>query len=483
MKIRREDMLSELLKTIFGVTTISVTNDGYITCTGKWFSKCNFDDTAYKRYCKLFKLILISDSFQVVDKNRNATNILEKQTIIRNIKIYFEMYNLSILNLQAYFSTENKFYGWLYGLFEENLLPAILYSNNEEVKCKFQVALEKIQDKINGLSVKSIIEHKVDEVEKLLDDDYKEKEYNYEITCYISQIRSIINDVNELYPLMMSFCYPFCLDEDENAYLNFFKEPIIKSDVESDKLVGDYKTNCRNYCSCRLWLSKMAININYFYEKEYNFVTHIDGENILKYQCIGPEDLSNIIVRKAKIKLEETLKSKYIVYCQEVFDFVDDVLRRIFSLDFKKIVRFNNCEIGEINQELQKVIVNFGQLCLILGDYEENRYKKQSYLIIQNIIFTAIRMLERQGEIFSKEFNEWIQEAEKIKNHKRRIKQYCSSKKLLEAIKMEENMEKENSSEYKIPVSIEDVYTYRIPGMLKKLKDTAEKYADSLKVK
>ncbi len=482
----RQDALRELLKIVFGVTTISVTNDSFITYQGKWFSNCSYDDRAYEKYCELFKLILLSDSPQIIDKNSDADTKFDKSEAISSIIQYFEMYNISIAEVYETFSDKSYFYKWLYEIFKENLLPVILISDSNKAELKitkeniskeFQESLKEIEMKIAQRHIRANMEPKAEII--LYDLNYRKEECNLKINCLGLFPSDIMDRMLSLQPIMVLFYYPFCPKGNSVSYLDFFQESILAPNTKS----YSFEETKAGYNKIRLWLSKKKIKQNSFYSENYIFLTYLDEKQILAYNCISPEDLNNIIRQKAKNRLRVEIQSRYIAYCQDVFEFVDDVLRRIFSLDFKKMVRFNDCKVEEIKEELQKVIVNFGQLYLILNDYDEECYRKQSYLIIQNIIFAAIKMLERQGEIFSKEFNEQIAGSEKLKNHKRRIKSYCSSDNLLKAIEIEKKMEKEHPCEYKNPVSIEDIYDYRIPGMIKKLKDAAEKYAGSLKAK
>ncbi len=414
MKYSRNDALKELLKTVFGVTTISVTSNNCITYTGKWFSECQFNETTYRRYCSLFKLVLLSDSVQIAEK----ASKFDKQEAIVNMIQYFEIYNISMLSIFEKIVDKNKFYEWIYKMLKEVLFPAMLISDIKDSSCEdIKEVLEKsfntIQDALSRFS--SSLEQNV---ELVYDSDCGKEKCNYGINCIGLYSADILDKVMTLHPIMTYFCYPFYAKENSDAYLEFFQEQVLEFDTGLGKLITKEGKSNENYQAFRLRISKKIVEYGSLYNQEYVFATYLDEKQIFAYHCVSPDDLRSIIRNKAKKALRSEIQAKYIIYCQNVFEFVDDVLIRIFSLDFERFIKFDNQKIDYIKEELQKVVINFGQLNLILSDYEEKNYKKQSYYVIQNIILGVIMMLQRQGSIFCKEFKENIHDTKELCKNK-----------------------------------------------------------------
>ena len=167
--------------------------------------------------------------------------------------------------------------------------------------------------------------------------------------------------------------------------------------------------------------------------------------------------------------MEQHMQPEFDKYCYSVFQFVQDVLERMFSLNLEKIINADNFQIPK--EELPKIVLNFGEVYSILGDYEnkENIYAEQVYFIIQNIILKITQMLKKQGKIFAETFKRVVPVSE-LEQHMKFIKKFLSSSKLESAEQIQKWKIKENPELFKVPASIEDSYIYRIPELFSDFK-------------
>ncbi len=97
--MERKELLGNLLKIIFGATTISIsdnidkeskdvqtkTNYGII-CGKGWLDSCTFNSTYYNKYKKLFEVTLLYENPQYLNKSTDLT--FDRERVVRNAKSY-----------------------------------------------------------------------------------------------------------------------------------------------------------------------------------------------------------------------------------------------------------------------------------------------------------------------------------------------------------------------------------------------------------
>ncbi len=467
---KRKHMLYELLKYTFGRTTISIV-EKQISFTGSWFSECKFDETAYKRYCKLFKLALSSEKIEIIDNNNHVTTFNSEKFLLNAIE-YLEMYGIEFFELYEYNKIEEKISELVYQAFSQFLLPAILFSDmgkekiereNEDITEIFDNAIKGIRRLKNSAIADSFL-NSGNAAVSLYDSGYDKEKPNYSIDCGMIMPTNLIHKIEEIRPLAYCIYYSGQLLSKEEAreMLTAWFVRILKNENLSQNKQQKFEMY-------PIFISKYRIHPEFWNHKTYKFFISIDGEMIYECRSENPEQFILFLNEKAKCAMEQHMQPEFDKYCYSVFQFVQDVLERMFSLNLEKIINADNFQIPK--EELPKIVLNFGEVYSILGDYEnkENIYAEQVYFIIQNIILKITQMLKKQGKIFAETFKRVVPVSE-LEQHMKFIKKFLSSSKLESAEQIQKWKIKENPELFKVPASIEDSYIYRIPELFSDFK-------------
>lgn len=437
----------------------------------------------------MFNRVLCTPYPQIRDKNQKATLYFDSQKAIRNVIQYFKFYGVDLSG----FNTDTDF---LYHSIE-TLLSVIVISicngdkfvvEAENIEQEFYETIHGIRADVNARKALVVAERER-KIKELHDSEYLESECDFRIDCIGLQPTNVMSKVNLIYPLVATIHYPIQPDSQEsNFYLNYFLSDLTDFNLDSRNLL-DKKNQYYHIRKAignaivRLVISGMLPDMSFLNCKEYKFSTYLDEKVIYQLGCMSSEDLKIELHKKAQLAIEKELQDDYVKYCHSVMTFLEDVFKRAFSLDFCEIMAVREKSIEENKKILSEIVLNSGQLFSALNEYEAEprAYTEQTYLIIQNIVLHITKMLKMQGSFFCKEFKEKI-DSKNIKGHISRIKRFISNQ-LAGAINMESELETRNPDLYKEPESIDELFTYRIPHLMKDLKSALDEYLSELKKK
>lgn len=183
--------------------------------------------------------------------------------------------------------------------------------------------------------------------------------------------------------------------------------------------------------------------------------------------------------------------NEYYCYCNDVFQMINDQLKRIFSVNLELLIsgkkklkgEETTIETTDCDIELEKAIVNYNHVesLFMLKGLTGAQYIEQTYLIIQSIIITHTITLNRIGSFIGEEFAFLIQ-PDQLKKHKSMIATNIKKLNNLLMVQGSRLQEDKNAKTplYKVPESIIDIYTHRDPMVLQDFKDALSKYLSHL---
>lgn len=194
-------------------------------------------------------------------------------------------------------------------------------------------------------------------------------------------------------------------------------------------------------------------------------------------------DLREAIIAKANKDLRIPFIKKIKDYYIDVIDYIEDVLKRILSIDTEKMIN------GEVDD---KIVSAFNIEYDYISDYLEKNcatYEKSLYLYI--MIDRAINDFNNQitvcVERMAKQIVEYI-DTDRIKEHIKWVENFISSDKIKKAIIFQENDENEHPEKYCLLTDDMtwnqkrlEIYKKKTKGLFKNLRCGIETYLYWLK--
>ncbi|HAJ97316.1 MAG TPA: hypothetical protein DCO72_06230 [Ruminococcus sp.] len=467
--LSRREALCELLKCIFDRTTISLVGED-VVYKGRWFSECNYDETSFGNYCRLFHHVLSHEYVEVIDKNRQSEKI-DAEKIRRRIIQYFINHDTDISEVCKWsncVNEQNKFLlDAIIVILREIILSWNTVSRTDKELEDISKTLPDALDKVSSLA-SSYLFRNTDLIgqtsdfnsQALYDSQFSKEKCNYMAGVCVEN-EKLLRKAYAIHPIIVGMRYLFhCQEHDKSfdrMYLDFLTGSIEKCNSNNKKI-------CFHDFKIRLAVEQPSYD---FLMQRYTFFTYIDETVIFQNELVTQESVEKMIKQRAEQELTSCMLEKYTTYCNEVFVYIDTILSNITSLDFREILTISNYSADKGKMELQKIVVNFGKFFLDMND------DKDIFFLIQSVVYTATIMFEKQGSIFVEEFKENIPE-EELKKHLAKVKR--NLKKMSDITDFELSLANKNPNEFKEPESINDLYTYHIRGLIGRFSDAVNGY-------
>lgn len=497
----RIEYIQNLMETIFEVSRISydgelITPDKNILPNNNKIKSREQIGRLIAKYQILFELaFLYSNTFFELKK------VSSQETALKNALKYLENNGvcLSIIPITQDNVVFHK--EIIYKAIAEILIPAILkvkkfdYSDtpkeSEEIDEQFAEAIHDINKLLYMNSMQNFEFNDFSQADEVVDPMRNKSECNTDIPIEIeySRLPEIVR-FNPITAYAIIKCNPPIIKPNylegitiNKSMLEFLPQNI-KSDYvytvpDNDFWIDEYG----NIVSDSFPVSNIEIPLKYFEKKKFIFKTYMDYK---KAAAIFPEaktkkDIDIALKERAMECIEDTYSAKFPEYYIYIIDYIEDILNKIFSIDFKVFIQSDNEDTCIDIIDGLNINSNYFYDFIHSNKAENVDYATQTYLIIERIITDFTNELSEKSKALANALQEELGKR-KLKKHIDLIKDYFNSPKLDDAIKL---LKQEKAIHPEIFRSehtscFQDAKYYKRSNTFSSLKSTLEKYYEYL---
>jgi hypothetical protein len=400
--MKRKDVLSELLLTIFSRTTVKPIG-GIIYCSGDLFSSCQFNNKDYEQYIKLLKMVFV-DINPLIKKPSYDPESFDRLNSLTRFETYLRSYDVDI----TFPITENntsspKAYDaaleLLKAIFSPSTAAEIFNIENEDISKEFTNALNRIK----GMQIGSNIRGFLDSVDTnsqpfcIFDADYKNDKALYNRSLPINTTEDMFSDV----PIIKEISLNIWIDESG------------KYDISSESLYNSISSAFKCYNE------EQGVTINnseYFVKKPvslasikndfpdmFYFVTHLDQETVFnKYHCTSEANMIQIITNKAREQYFEGFKDILCQYELSLVEYTDDLIKRLLSVDLLWLYDNKQKQIEKCKEEVSKILIGYAHVFSLIDMCPEEVIIKQLIAILHHAVTETTKFIESNGRFIAK---------------------------------------------------------------------------------
>lgn len=218
-----------------------------------------------------------------------------------------------------------------------------------------------------------------------------------------------------------------------------------------------------------------AVNLTVVY-----YLTHLNMEKIkiLYHDIKNLYELRLLLIERGRKEISALFEKKIVKYYLDVIRYIDDLLEKILSVDYLKLIT------GEIDESIVSIFnIDYNNLVDFFKNNEAFNFKNvYLYRMIENVLLQFTLQINLEADKLAEQISERA-ELLRVKEHIKRIADFLESKKIKDAILIQEKDEEEHPEKYGIIYSdmpyeerMTVVYKKRKKGVIKNLVNALKKY-------
>lgn len=483
--------LQNLLNDIFGLTSISIDENQIVLGSGELFNKCSYRGAGVENFRKLFWSALVY-KFEFFDVAGISKNNYNYDAMVANTRKYFKKNNVQFKFLEGTRFDNSQIPKLMAIYINSYILPAIFYDgiNKEKENLKDDIieleinnAFERVREMITLEYIRYSGNTESSKVYIVRDSEYYESEYNFAVPLLISEI----SDVVKIYPVESRiYVYRESQSKQESMEDDLFtqitnqykKYPLDEIDTYCWNIEYNNNSNL-NDMGESYQLSNIEIP-NYLLQQQKCYYLTLVNRDIINSYCVNSVQAWNEIIKEnAKQDFLKENKVRLKKYYLEVIKYIEDCLKRIFSINFGRYIYGTIKDMEEFMDYLNmdsKSIINF--LSIDKADIEW--ITLQAYLIIQRVIQDVKQLLEQNAITLNKAYKEYL-DSSTICDHKKEIEKFVNSDNLINALKYQEDYVLQFPQYFKKANTPEEIWSkYKSRHLFKKLRGALIDYYELL---
>lgn len=467
--MKRNDVLKEFLKVIFGSTTVRPTG-GKIYKSGNLFSSCKYDEKDKEAYLKLIQIAYQDNNPKQQSPNFDPISFDRKQSII-NLFNYLRSYkgNLSLPAVDAPSSSKFAFkaaVAILEGIFSPSSELDKFKIENEDISIEFRKALDQIQWTGHTVNFNDILNSSHDEITIIYDN-----EYSADISkCNFDVLVNTLDIVNQLFDRYYGILLRIYINKsgDYHEHSDFFFKDLtsvlnsdsIKSTENQDELFL-YKP---------LSMKGIILDLPYL----FTYKTYLDEKIVLnEYKCNDKFTLKKKIIAKAIQQYEQSFDNQKSIWDVDILKYTEDIIKRVMSLDLLWLYDDTDKNLDKCREEIEKIIVGYPEIYSYLDSCSENTQSEQLLIILHHAVKEITAFINRRCRFIS----EYVMSQE-FSDHKKYVKGIMNGNRFKVLKTFSEGLNNENKED---PQSLLDEYYYTSGNELPQLLTSLQSYYESLK--
>ena len=396
--MKRRDIFKEFLTTIFCSTTVKASG-GKIYRSGDWFSTCDFGDKAFESYVSLLKIAYSNSEPQMQQPGYLPKAFPRTESIQRffsYLKSYSSMLTLPDAN-DAYANT----YAYkaaitlLSAIFKKSDNRDIFDIENEDISLEFRNALACIKTNSVARDIKAVF-NAVDVANSnknyFYDVDYSDdnSKYNYCLPIFETSVIPHASRIIQPISLYIYIDPVQNYNEHSTAFLNRITSSFMPF-PEKER---------QSYTKDGIWLCKpLSLKPIYYYESSFAYVTHLDDATILNdYKCANINDLVQLVIQKAVKQYTSYIAPSIAEYENSLVDYLEDLIRRILSLDLKWLYNSSKKEIEKCREEVKKILIGYPEVFSYIDCCSDEIIQQQLLTILHHAITEITKFINDNGK-------------------------------------------------------------------------------------
>lgn len=508
--MNRKEYLLELIDSIYGKGNrkVNYNYEEYIVkrqsglcdkVNTKIFNSRKSMGSYAEQFKTLFTMTFVDEGTEF-DIEYNGTEYT-RDIALKNARQYFIENGVEFLLWRDI--TINDYDHLIIAFLNEYIIPAIFYSRSddsydeldlgdEDISREFNSAIKRINDKIFSemISMKHRVKNK--EVLKLSDRSFNDRDYNYAVPM---TLYSVIERHHIYFAPIVAYVERYTQKKEENCDKpqETFKEMLtgyVKLPLNPDGFFNapeGQPFHQKMFNSFLMWekseifyISSVDLDSSVLEDRDFYFITFLDEYNLKSSNSniMNHEDLHKYLTYKAKIEVEEYLKPRKYEYYNNMLAYIEDVVRRIFSIDLELFIDVEAKDLEEYRKNIECFNVNADYIISYLDGCLNSQI--QIYLMIERIIHQFSESLSRIGVMGAVELYS-VLSGRDIKAHMNKMSGYAESDYLNNAIQHQKNSVKQYPHMYRLPKNDNNnMNGVKSPSLYVDLKKTLEKYCYSL---
>jgi len=395
--MKRIDIFREFLKTIFGSTTVKATG-GKIYKSGNLFSTCDFGDKAHEEYLNLLKIAYLNKNPQMQRPNYPPEAFPRTESIQRFFA-YLKAYNDRLTLPDVNDTYANTFackaaITILEAIFWNSDSTDIFHIRNEDISGNIRKSLDDIKDALVARDIKAVFNAVDRDNSKnyFYDTDYSNdnSQYNYSLTV---EKWSVIPKVSRIiYPIPLGIYIDPSKRYDNNSPYFF--------NLTTSSFTPFNKDNAQTVATDEFCLSKplSLVGIRYF-PLSFDYVTHLDDATILNnYKCANKHALNQLVIEKAVKQYTDYMAPSIAEYEKSFVDYLEDLIRRVLSLDLKWLYDDSKKKIEKCREEVEKILIGYPEVYSYIDGCSDEVIEKQLLTILHQAIIEITTFINNNGK-------------------------------------------------------------------------------------
>lgn len=470
--MKRIDIFREFLKTIFGSTTVKATG-GKIYKSGNLFSTCDFGDKAREEYVSLLK-IAYSNKDPQIQRPNYPPEAFPRTESIQRFFAYLKAYNDRLILPDVNDTYANTFackaaITILEAIFWNSDSTDIFHIRNEDISGNIRKSLDDIKDALVARDIKAVFNAVDRDNSKnyFYDTDYSNdnSQYNYSLTV---EKWSVIPKVSRIiYPISLGIYIDPSKRYDNNSPYFF--------NLTTSSFTPFNKDNAQTVATDEFCLSKplSLVGIRYF-PLSFDYVTHLDDATILNnYKCANKHALNQLVIEKAVKQYKDYMAPLIAEYEKSLVAYMDDLIKRILSLDLKWLYNDSEKKIEKCREEVEKILIGYPEVYSYIDGCAEDIIRKQLLAILHQAIIEITTFINNNGKDIAGYAN-----AHNCEKHIKYIKGIVYGNRFKELTDISENLKAIPNKELH---SIYESYYYTSSNEFNDLLNSISKYKDNFK--
>ncbi|MBR6581890.1 MAG: hypothetical protein IKK66_11410 [Ruminococcus sp.] len=399
--MKRLVIFKEFLITIFGSTTVKATG-GKIYKSGDLFSTCDFGFKFFKEYSKLLEIAFLKDEPEIQKPNYSSEDFQRTGSIQRffaYLKSYSSMLTLpDVKEIYANTFAYRAAIKILEAIFSKSNSTNKFLIENEDISENFRKALGYIKDNLVARDINAAL-NAIDATNSknyFYDTDYSNDNSQYNYSLHIEDLSVIPKVSRIIYPITLGIYIDPSKRYDNNS-------PYIFNLVTSS-FTPFNKDNVQTVATDELWLSKplSLVGIRYF-PLSFDYVTHLDDATLINnYKCANKYVLNQIVIEKAVKQYTDYMAPSIAEYEKSFVDYLEDLIRRVLSLDLKWLYDDSKKKIEKCREEVEKILIGYPEVYLYIDGCSDEIIRKQLLTILHHAITETTQFINTYGESISK---------------------------------------------------------------------------------
>ncbi|WP_028515125.1 hypothetical protein [Ruminococcus flavefaciens] len=470
--MRRIDTFKEFLITIFGSTTVKATG-GKIYRSGNLFSTCDYGDKALEEYVNLLK-IAYSNRDSKIQRPNYPPEAFHRTESIQRFFAYLKAYNSTLTLPDVNDSYANIFafkaaITILDAIFSKSDSTNKFKVENEDISGIFRKALDYIKANSVARDIKAV-SNAVDVAKSknyFYDTDYSNDNSQYNYSIHVVEFSVIPKVSRIIYPISLGIYIDPSKRYDDNSQYFF--------NLTTSSFAPFNKGNAQMVTTDEFLLSKplSLVGIRYF-PLLFDYVTHLDDATILNnYKCANKYVLNQFVIEKAVKQYTDYMAPSIAEYEKSLVDYMEDLIRRVLSLDLKWLYNNSEKKIEKCREEIEIVLIGYPEVYSYIDGCSDKIIRKQLLTILHHAIVEITQFINNNGKDISK-----YAITHNCENHIKYVKGRVYGKSFKELNELSEKL-KETPTEG--PHSLYECYYYTSSNELADLLSSISNYKNLFK--